>query len=72
MLCSSDPEYPSIAGPLISALRTGGVNLPVLVAGYPTDSIDALKAAGVDDFVHVKSDPITTLKAWQKRLGVTE
>ena len=61
MLCSSDPEYPSIAGPLISRLKAGGVNTSVLVAGYPTESIEALKAAGVAEFIHVKSDPIAIL-----------
>ena len=70
VLCSSDPEYPSIAGPLISRLRAGGANTPVLVAGFPADSMEALKAAGVEDFVHVKSDPIATLKGWQQKLGV--
>jgi methylmalonyl-CoA mutase len=72
VLCSSDPEYSSTAGPLISRLRAGGVKTPVLVAGYPTESIEPLRAAGVADFIHVKSDPIATLKGWQQKLGVSE
>lgn len=70
VLCSSDPEYPVIAGPIVSRLRQGGVQTPVLVAGLPKDGVDAIKAAGVEDFIHVKSHPVQTLSSWQKRLGV--
>ena len=36
--------------------------------GYPKDQIDALTAAGVADFVHVRSNAVETLTAWQDRL----
>ncbi len=44
----------------------------MIVAGYPQDSLEALKAAGVADFIHVRSNALETLKNWQNRLGVKE
>jgi methylmalonyl-CoA mutase len=65
VLCSSDPEYLDLAREIVPA-----VSVPVIVAGNPKDSIDTLKAAGVAGFVHVLSNGVDTLTAWQERLGV--
>jgi methylmalonyl-CoA mutase len=67
VLCSSDAEYFSIAQDVCPK-----VSVPVLVAGNPKDQIDALKAAGVADFVHVLSNPIETFQRWQELLGIKE
>ena len=70
VLCSSDPEYPALVAELIVKLKTLGCKTPVIVAGYP-DSAEQLKAAGVADFVHVRSSPIEVLTKWQEQLGIT-
>ena len=67
VLCSSDPEYAALAQEVCAA-----VTVPVLVAGNPKDQIEALKAAGVQGFIHVRSDAIQTLSEWQTRLGMKE
>jgi methylmalonyl-CoA mutase len=72
VLCSSDAEYPQLAPALIAALKNAGSEAPVIVAGYPQDSVEELKAAGVADFIHIKSNAVETLKAWQARLGMKE
>jgi len=72
VLCSSDAEYPQIAGPYISKLRDAGKQLPVIVAGNPKESIEKLRQDGVADFVHRHSNAVEVLKSWQNRLGVTE
>jgi methylmalonyl-CoA mutase len=69
-LCSSDEEYPALAGPLCSKLRDSGSSVPVIIAGYPKDAVEALTAAGVADFVHVRSNAAQVLAAWQTKLGV--
>ena len=66
VLCSSDPEYLSLAQDIIPH-----VTVPVIVAGNPKDQIQALTAAGVAGFVHVFSNLVDTLTEWQNRLGVT-
>ena len=50
-------------------LKAAGRKAFVIVAGYP-DSVEQLKAAGVADFVHVRSNPIEVLTKWQGQLGV--
>jgi len=67
VLCSSDPEYLALAKDVCP--RT---TAPVIVAGNPKDQIDALKEAGVADFVHVGSNAVDTLTSWQHRLGIED
>jgi methylmalonyl-CoA mutase len=45
-------------------------SVPVIVAGNPKEQIEALKAAGVQGFIHIASDAVETLTQWQNRLGV--
>jgi methylmalonyl-CoA mutase len=65
VLCSSDPEYLEFAQEVCAAAK-----VPVLVAGNPKEQIDALKAAGVQGFIHIASDAVETLTYWQDRLGM--
>jgi methylmalonyl-CoA mutase len=65
VLCSSDPEYLAFAQEVCPKVKA-----PVLVAGNPKEQIDALKAAGVQGFIHIFSDAIQTLTQWQDKLGM--
>lgn len=65
VLCSSDPEYVEFAKEVC-----GKVKVPVIVAGNPKEQIPELQALGVQDFVHVFSNVLDTLKKWQDRLGM--
>lgn len=67
VLCSSDPEYLELAREVCAR-----VSVPVLVAGNPKEQLDALKAAGVQGFIHIQSDAVQTLNEWQTRLGMEE
>ena len=65
VLCSSDPEYPALAKDVCARSKA-----PVIVAGYPKDALEELKATGVVDFIHMRSNAAQTLARWQKKLGV--
>ncbi len=65
VLCSSDPEYLELAKEVC-----GRISTPVLVAGNPKEQMEALKAAGVQGFIHIMSDAVQTLSEWQTRLGM--
>ena len=70
VLCSSDLEYATF-GPALSALLNAAEQRPLLVvAGFPKALIDALKAAGVDAFIHSKQNMLETLEQFQQRLGI--
>lgn len=64
ILCSSDPEYLALAREVCPQTAA-----PVLVAGNPKDQTEALKAAGVQGFVHIQSDAVQTLTQWQERIA---
>jgi methylmalonyl-CoA mutase len=65
VLCSSDAEYLALAQEVCPKVK-----VPVIAAGNPKDQLDALKAAGVQGFVHIQSDAVETLTHWQDRLGL--
>jgi methylmalonyl-CoA mutase len=67
VLCSSDAEYPALAREVVPKTKC-----PVIVAGYPKDLIEDLKAAGVADFIHIRSNAAQVLARWQAQLGVPE
>ena len=69
VLCSSDPEYGGLAAELIPMMEALNRGVPVIVAGNP-ESAHELRATGVADFIHVRSNPIEFLTAWQQRLGI--
>jgi methylmalonyl-CoA mutase len=67
VICSSDEEY-TLFGPEINdRLKDKAI---VVVAGNPA-SIDELKARGIENFIHVRSNVIEILKDFNKRLGIT-
>jgi methylmalonyl-CoA mutase len=69
VLCSSDPEYLAIGLAVMEAMKARGSHIPVLIAGNP-DTADQLRAAGIDDFIHLRSSPIDVLARVQNLLGM--
>ncbi|MCO5255829.1 MAG: methylmalonyl-CoA mutase family protein [Lentimicrobium sp.] len=70
VLCSSDEEYADIAPTAARALKAARPEIQVVVAGFPKELVEQLKAAGVDEFIHVRTNVLETLYAFQQKLGV--
>lgn len=66
VVCSSDEEYADFA-PEVKKLAGKAM---VVVAGFPKEIMDTLKAAGIEHFIHVKCNVLETLTAFQKELGI--
>jgi methylmalonyl-CoA mutase len=64
VLCSSDPEYLALAKEIVPQTKAA-----VLVAGNPKEQIEALRAAGVKDFVYVGVNAVEVLAKWQEALA---
>jgi methylmalonyl-CoA mutase len=64
-----DDTYVEAVPVLAKALKAGGAKT-VLMAGLLKDHADAFKAAGVDDFIHVRSDVHAVLSGLAKTMGV--
>ena len=71
VLCSSDAECLELGREVMIQLRALHRNTPVLVAGNP-ESSEQLRAAGIADFIHLRTNPIEFLTAWQLRLGIKD
>lgn len=61
VLCSSDDEYANLG--VLFAKVMGTKAIPV-IAGYPKESMDQLKSAGIQYFIHVRSNVLETLKTF--------
>jgi methylmalonyl-CoA mutase len=64
VICSSDEEYATVAPIIAAGLKQKSKNIHCLIAGNPVESIDLLKNAGVDDFIHVKLNLLETLERY--------
>ncbi len=66
VICSSDDEYAEYAIPAFKYLNGRAM---YVVAGAPACSED-LKAAGIENFIHVKSNQLETLREYNAKLGI--
>lgn len=66
VLCSSDDEYATYTVPAFNCLANRAM---FIVAGAPA-CMDELKAAGIENFIHVKCDVLETLKGYNAKLGI--
>lgn len=65
VLCSSDAEYATEGKFFAEMFKKHTAGKRLILAGYPAEIIETLKQAGVDDFIHMKTDVtgfITTLQ----------
>jgi len=72
VICSTDATYPDIVPALTQKLKKANPELLVLLAGYPAEHVDAFKAAGVDDFIHLAANCQNLLTTLQKKMGVAQ
>ena len=70
-ICSSDDEYPVYTPEIIKELKENNAKSNVIVAGNPREHIEELKNAGVDDFIHIRSNALEILRKYQQILGIT-
>ena len=66
VICSSDDEYAEYAIPAFQYLNGRAM---YVVAGAPA-CMEDLKAAGIENFIHVKSNQLGTLKEYNAKLGI--
>ncbi|WP_157514616.1 methylmalonyl-CoA mutase family protein [Mangrovimonas sp. TPBH4] len=69
VICSSDQDYETDALDFVSTFRALNKDKILLLAGNPVALIDALKEAGLDDCIHIKSDVIQTISGIQQKLN---
>lgn len=70
VICSTDDSYPEIVPELTRKVKAARPDMMVILAGYPKDQIEAFKAAGVDEFLHVRANALDLLTKVQQHLEV--
>lgn len=66
VLCSSDDEYTELAP---AAFKLIGNDAVFVVAGAP-ECMEELKAQGIANFIHIKSNVLEELRGYQTQLGI--
>jgi len=56
VICSTDETYPELVPPLVKAIRKKARDVTVILAGRPAEQVEALKKAGVDEFIYLGAD----------------
>ncbi|NLB63827.1 MAG: methylmalonyl-CoA mutase small subunit [Fibrobacter sp.] len=69
VLCSKDEEYLDLAQAVVPEIRKAYPQAKIVVAGNPENQ-EELKSAGVEDFVHVRTNAVDFLTDYQDKLGV--
>lgn len=70
VICGADEDYAALGIEFAKNFRQSKKDGILVVAGYPTESLEDLKAAGVDEFIHIRADVIETFNNFQKKLNI--
>lgn len=70
VICSTDDTYPEIVPTLAPRIKDAKPDCTLIVAGYPEAHVADFKAAGVDDFIHIRSNCYATLRGILERLEI--
>lgn len=70
VICSNDDIYTEVVPTYAAELKKQKSNIKLILAGLPTDYVEQFKQAGVDEFIHIRSNVYATLEALFKSIGV--
>ncbi len=72
VLCSADEAYEELVPEVCGALGEEKQQPITVIAGDPKEHIERYRNAGIDVFIHAKSNVLETLREFQRELGVIE
>jgi len=70
VICSSDEEYVESVPKIAKSIKDINSEINITLAGYPKEHLEEFKTAGVDEFIHIKSNVIDTLTSFHKYFGI--
>ncbi len=72
VLCSTDETYPALVPVFARAVKAARPGLVVVLAGWPADPaiVDQYRAAGIDEFIHVRTNGREVLAKLLRQIGV--
>lgn len=69
VLCSSDEEYADMA-PAATFIKEKSPETQVVVAGYPKELLEQLDQAGVDHYIHMRTNLLQALTHFNELMGM--
>lgn len=71
VLCSTDDTYPTLVPAFAAALKKASPKTVVVLAGLPAEKevVEQFKAAGIDEFIHVRASVRDLLAKLLKQIG---
>jgi methylmalonyl-CoA mutase len=70
VICGADDEYATLGVEFARHFKETKKDGVLLLAGNPVESVEALKEAGIDEFIHLRSNLIDTLSSLQQKLNI--
>ena len=71
VICAQDAKYPEVVPPFCKRIRERCPEMIVYLAGRPREAQEQeLRAAGIDDFVHLGADCLKLNQTLQQRTGI--
>jgi len=69
VFCSSDEEYAEMAS-AATAIKTKMPNTKIVVAGNPKELLEQLNTAGVNNYIHLRTNLLESLTEFNEALGI--
>jgi len=70
VICSADEEYVELIPEICKQLKLSGNEAILVMAGYPREYVESYIQAGIDEFIHVRSNVLETLAGFHRKLGI--
>jgi methylmalonyl-CoA mutase len=70
VICSSDTDYETSAIAFAETFKSLSKDKLLILAGYPESIVEQVQQAGVDSFIHIKSNAIEVLSDFQRKLFI--
>jgi len=70
VLCSSDDEYAEPGMQYLEAVKAAGTCKAVLIAGSPGENEEKFRAAGIDEFIHLRSNALEMIQKFHQILSI--
>lgn len=71
VMCASDEDYEKLVPDFVSQLKHETPSTWVILAGNPKGRLEDYQGAGVDEFVHVRSECLAFLQKLNNQLGIS-
>jgi methylmalonyl-CoA mutase len=71
VICSTNEKYREYAADFTKLVKNEKPAYKVILAGLPAELVDELKAAGIDEFIHIKANVFDMLKKLQDELEIS-